>query len=145
MTCDAATLRSVRRLVFILLLAILPIQFSWAVASSYCQHEAGSASEHFGHHQHKHRAAADDASKDQKAGVLAGADDDCDFCHLGGAQTMADLPSSIVFSDGGSTLFAYGWPYESQIASGPERPERPAPLPAVRFGGVVVIGSLLYA
>ena len=132
-----------RRFVFILLMAILPIQFSWAAVTSYCRHETGNASNHFGHHQHQHRAAPDDASKDQKADVPAGADNDCGTCHLSGAQTIAGQTSSVFASEGASPLFEFGWLYDSHISSGPERPDRPAPTPAVRFGGAVVIGSLL--
>lgn len=131
-----------RRLVLLLFLAILPIQFSWAAVTSYCRHEAGIASEHFGHHQHQHRAASDDAPKDQQAGSLGGADSDCSICHLNGAQTFARLTSSIVLSDGASSLIEYGCLYDSHIAAVPERPDRSASTPAVRFGGAVVIGSL---
>ena len=31
------------------LLIVLPLQISWAVAATYCQHETGST-QHFGHH-----------------------------------------------------------------------------------------------
>ena len=37
------------------LLIVLPLQISWAVAATYCQHETGST-QHFGHHDHKHHA-----------------------------------------------------------------------------------------
>jgi hypothetical protein len=44
-----------RRWLSIFLLIVLPLQISWAVAATYCQHETGST-KHFGHHDHKHQA-----------------------------------------------------------------------------------------
>ena len=56
-----------RRVILSLLILLLPLQFSWAVAASYCQHEdqvesrvqpsAGGGVSHFGHHEHEHQAA----------------------------------------------------------------------------------------
>lgn len=41
-----------RRIVSLVLAFIMAFQFSWAVAGTYCMHETGRASEHFGHHPH---------------------------------------------------------------------------------------------
>lgn len=142
---DAATIPTVRRLVFILLLAILPIQFSWAAVTSYCRHETGSATKHFGHHQHQHRAVTGDVSKNPEAGSLTGTDNDCEICHLSAAQTILDVTGSVVGPQSESPRFEYGWRYESYIATGPERPDRDHPTPAVRLGGAVVIGACLLA
>lgn len=130
---------------FIFLLAILPIQFSWAAVTSYCRHETGSAAKHFGHHQHQHPTTATDASKDPKAGSVAGADVDCGICHLSAAQTILDSTSNALPRQSESPRFEYGWRYDSYIASGPERPDRHVTTPAVRYGGAVVIGPLLLA
>ncbi|WP_431257108.1 hypothetical protein ACQ86G_20830 [Roseateles chitinivorans] len=47
-----------RRWLTVFLLILLPLQLSWAVAATYCAHEADPAVNHIGHHQHRHEAAA---------------------------------------------------------------------------------------
>ncbi|WP_431262205.1 hypothetical protein ACQ859_18795 [Roseateles chitinivorans] len=46
-----------RRWLTVFLLILLPLQLSWAVAATYCTHEADPAVNHIGHHQHRHEAA----------------------------------------------------------------------------------------
>jgi hypothetical protein len=46
-----------RRLILILLLTVMPLQWSWAAIASFCQHEAGRAEQHLGHHVHEHAGA----------------------------------------------------------------------------------------
>ena len=41
-----------RRWLSILLLVLLPAQFSWAAVAGYCRHEANPATAHPGHHEH---------------------------------------------------------------------------------------------
>ncbi|AKJ31899.1 cation efflux protein, CzcI family [Caldimonas brevitalea] len=89
-----------RRWLSIFFLVLLPLQFSWAAAASYCQHESGSGVRHFGHHEHVHQgaSAAVDAADDNtgEAGQLFGLDDvDCASCHFGCSQPVTsclDLP-----------------------------------------------------
>ena len=51
----AATMLSMRRWLTILLVLVMPLQFSWAAASVYCtHHEDGDAARHFGHHADQH-------------------------------------------------------------------------------------------
>lgn len=46
-------IQSVKKLLIILMLLALPLQFTWAAAAAYCQHEKTTAAEaHFGHHKH---------------------------------------------------------------------------------------------
>jgi hypothetical protein len=96
-----------RRWLLILLIAVLPLQFSWAAAASYCEHEevqAGMA--HFGHHQHQHHEAGcgdsahgadhghDQAAKKSPLDI----DSDCSFCHLGGTAVPVaalDTPPAV--------------------------------------------------
>lgn len=75
-----------RRWLSIFLLIILSLQMSWAVAASYCQHEAGGA-QHFGHHEHTHQAAGGEQLADETS---LSADNDCPLCH---AASVAALPS----------------------------------------------------
>jgi hypothetical protein len=65
-----------RRCLAILLLALLPFQFSWAAVATYCAHEAPAAVAHVGHHEHQHQGAV----ADKAAGA---ADLDCSHCHGG--------------------------------------------------------------
>jgi Protein of unknown function (DUF2946) len=72
-----------RRWLAILMLALLPLQFSWAAVAAYCGHETGQHAEHLGHHEHRHtgqsHADQDRAATDQNA--PAGFDFDCGHCH----------------------------------------------------------------
>ncbi len=94
-----------RRWLCLFMLMILPLQLSWAVAASYCQHEQGADVRHYGHHQHEHQPghqhphqhapqpqeSPDDASHADKAAVdkaLTTTDSDCAACHLGALQPV---------------------------------------------------------
>lgn len=50
-----------RRFLALVLLALLPLQLSWAAVASYCEHEA-TATGHFGHHGHAHHADTGDTT-----------------------------------------------------------------------------------
>ena len=76
-----------RRRLAIVLLALLPLQFSWAAVASYCGHETQAATGHFGHHGHPQHADAPvdvtplvdpQAAGDNTSGAL---DVDCSHCH----------------------------------------------------------------
>jgi hypothetical protein len=80
-----------RRWFAILVLALLPLQFSWAAVAAYCGHETGPHAQHLGHHEHQHLGPAsvdtDGAPADQ--GAPAGLDFDCGHCH----GTCASMPA----------------------------------------------------
>ena len=112
-----------RRLVLICMVLLLPVQWTWAAAASYCAHETGLASKHFGHHDHQHKAASSEASKDGKS-APAGLDTDCDYCHLSGLQWIAPV-QALVLSPTVAALPPDGPPLRgSHLTSGPERPDR---------------------
>ncbi|MBF8178743.1 MAG: cobalt-zinc-cadmium resistance protein [Burkholderiaceae bacterium] len=46
-------IQTVKKLLIILMLLALPLQFTWAAAAAYCQHENATAGAHFGHHKHQ--------------------------------------------------------------------------------------------
>lgn len=75
----------------ILMLALLPLQFSWAAVAVYCEHESGQAAQHLGHHDHDHASLsnADQASAPSDQGSPAGFDFDCGHCH----GTCASMPA----------------------------------------------------
>jgi hypothetical protein len=83
-------IRSVLRLLIVVLLWIVPLQMSYAAASSYCSSsEQGSVASHFGHHVHKHLPSG---GADNNAGKL-GIDLDCGFCHLAGGHIVVGVPA----------------------------------------------------
>lgn len=70
-----------RRWLTILLLVMMPLQLGWAAIGSYCQHESGSQTKHFGHHAHQHTSQAgdeDDDGPDPQSGKNP--HDDCNAC-----------------------------------------------------------------
>ena len=73
-----------RRWLALLLLALLPLQFSWAAVAGYCGHEvAAGTGLHLGHHVHQHASSQAD-SADKTAGakpLTASVDLDCGPCH----------------------------------------------------------------
>ncbi len=81
-----------RRWLAIILLTLLPIQFSWAAVASYCEHETTTNAPHVGHHEHQHHAdlsvVTDPGAADQKA--PGSVDLDCGQCH--GSCAAVPLP-----------------------------------------------------
>jgi hypothetical protein len=72
-----------RRWFTIALLALLPFQFTWAAASSYCGHERDVQAQHFGHHEHQQHdgAKVDQGGGDAADKAISGNDLDCVHCH----------------------------------------------------------------
>ncbi len=125
-----------RRIFAILLLAVLPLQFSWAVVASYCGHEEQAGVTHFGHHEHHHHAdnggnaepvadldATADAAGDKAPGAM---DLDCGQCH-GYCSVMFTLPSGLPGAF--STAHPSATLDEAGGVHAPTRPERPQWLP----------------
>jgi hypothetical protein len=111
----------VKKLILILLLVFVPLQFAWAAAGAYCQHEQGMSSFHFGHHAHSHEGkpdAADSKTKSSKVHL------DCHSCHatasaiLVDATTLTLLPSVLEYFEPRPIS------YSSFIPDGPRRPDR---------------------
>jgi hypothetical protein len=78
-----------KRALLILLMLLLPLQFSFAAASAYCADESVKTAEHFGHHEHGDEKVIAEADVEKSAG-----DSDCHFCHSACANSpiaMADL------------------------------------------------------
>jgi hypothetical protein len=116
-----------KRAFLILLLALLPLQYAWAAAAAYCDHEAGKSS-HFGHHTHKKHAEQASAQVDnhdhpdkkhQPAKVHA----DCAACQFG-HQAWLDIESFAPLP-----ITRAAWPpqdilrFTSHIAEGRQRPD----------------------
>ena len=73
------------------MLAVVPLQFSWAAVAAYCAHETGPQAQHLGHHDHQHtvQASADQGTSSQDQNTPAGFDFDCGHCHA----TFASIPA----------------------------------------------------
>jgi hypothetical protein len=110
----------VKKLFLIFLLALLPLQYSWAAGAAYCQHEQGRVT-HFGHHGHRHQAKGDDAKGQDKASAVH---NDCNICQFScQAPFLQTQPNLNVLA-----LKAYPQAppffYFSHIPAGPIRPDR---------------------
>ena len=127
----APTLAAMRRWLCVLLLALLPLQFSWAAVVGYCAHEANATAPHLGHHQHAHEDAslenaATSASADAGGTSAPSALDlDCGHCH--GLGVVVSVPVA-----GPPTLralhHAAPWPARglaSHPTAPPDRPQWP--------------------
>ena len=108
-----------KKLLLILLLTILPIQYSWSMAAVYCQHESETTS-HFGHHGHQHQSLSDEGGDHGKPAKKAHGD--CEVCHhaVQASAPAADAPLMAA----GARTYASPLPsqYLSYIAEGPPRP-----------------------
>ena len=108
------------RLFLLCFALLLPLQFAWAGAAAYCEHETSTArAEHFGHHAHVH-----EAETSQKAGAKFIADADCGACHASGAPLIATLASALALPSAAvhaaPTLLG---PIASALARAPDRPQ----------------------
>ena len=108
-----------RRRIAILLLILLPFQFTWSVAAGFCMHETGAAAKHFGHHFHVHHAG-----KDGKAAAPAGqvVDNDCAACHLDGPSLPPALP--LISTSQAPAVFETSVVI-APLSAPPSLPERP--------------------
>ena len=121
-----------RRLLAIVLLALLTLQFSWAAVASYCKHETQAGAGHFVHHEHQHHGDttvdADPAVDPQAEGnkTPGAMDVDCGHCH-GHCSVMltlsGGLPGLLAAAPPGASADEVG------AAQTPTRPERPQWLP----------------
>ncbi len=108
-----------KKLIFMLAL-VFTVQVSWAVASSYCMHETGSDAQHFGHHDHQHKADPDTPQSPKSK--LVECDSDCDFCHHSFANIFLVQSFNFVFSNTASVTEFPLSDYQSYIPDGLIKP-----------------------
>jgi hypothetical protein len=113
-----------KHLIAIVVAVLLPLQLSWGVAATYCQHETTpQGAKHFGHHTHVHTDAQQEAKA--SSGKLM-TDVDCSFCHASPAAALPDfdaLPSARVQT---SVPLSLGNPrHPSAPQRTPDRPQWP--------------------
>ncbi|MFN0316358.1 MAG: hypothetical protein ACKVQA_15135 [Burkholderiales bacterium] len=102
----------------VLLLILLPLQWSAAAVAGYCQHETGVAAKHTGHHNHKHDGSANEKTPQPSAQTH----NDCGMCHLscGGAVSLGSGRDVLPFR---ALMSARNIPhFLSAFTSRPERP-----------------------
>jgi hypothetical protein len=105
-----------RRWLLVFLMAILPLQLSWAAVARCCQHEPAQVV-HFGDHEREvHDEGAVARDPHVKKSLLT-VDDDCGSCQLCHAQVLAPptLPPRVALQP---TLRGL------HISALPERPDR---------------------
>lgn len=117
-------MRAVHRLIAIILLAFMPLQFSWAAVESYCALEAAAEVEHFGHHEHLQQVVdAVDGAATADTSAAATPDTDCSHCHCHCPAMLGDAaaarhkvsnarPSAALDADG-----------RAHASARPERPQ----------------------
>lgn len=114
-----------RRWLAILLLVLLPLQFSWAGVAGYCMHESGAAADHLGHHDHAdhpHGASVSDKAKSDSSPSTA-ADLDCSHCH-GHCAGMLDIPVGLkAHALGSAPPRLAEAPSADHLPAQPERPQ----------------------
>lgn len=71
-----------RRFLAALLLALLPVQFAFAVAANYCDDAGKCSTSHFGHHECGKASSPAKSDDSKKSGH------DCGICHLSHAQAF---------------------------------------------------------
>lgn len=110
-----------KRFLLILLLVLVPFQFAWATAGSYCQHETGASSVHFGHHAHQHQGKADTSNAKAKLGKI---DIDCPSCHGAGCALFLTHVEPVTVPLDKTAAEPRVLLYTSHIPDGPRRPDR---------------------
>lgn len=112
------------RLVALLLALLMPLQFVWGAAATYCGHESSGvatlkAVQHFGHHEHVHKADAKKAADTKLVG-----DNDCGTCHATCSAVTTDpvaatglLPAARRF------VMPPASPPASALTRAPDRPQ----------------------
>jgi Protein of unknown function (DUF2946) len=114
-----------RRWLAILMLVLLPLQFSWAAVAAYCGHETGQHAQHLGHHEHQHSGSAnvhaDPGSADPNA--PAGFDFDCGHCHASGAGLPAPAEGMVPLTLATHPATPVEGAVRTLAQSPPERPQ----------------------
>ncbi len=103
----------------LLILLVLPLQWSYAAVADYCQHEeAAEGQNHVGHHEHKHiNKTPEDKAKKGSFGDL-----DCPSCQHSTPVAMIHLPTTSApqFATTQITFLSQSIPHRS-----PDNPFRP--------------------
>lgn len=105
-----------------LFVVLLPLQSVWAASSAYCAHEADFASQHIGHHSHKHAEGTADDETDEGSPSAKTTHNDCGLCHFGHCSYIS---SKIKLNLIDSNASPAGSALRLSLADIVTRPERP--------------------
>ncbi|MGV3741162.1 MAG: cation efflux protein, CzcI family [Burkholderiaceae bacterium] len=111
-----------KRLLLILLLAILPLQATWAAVATYCQHEKESTSRHFGHHQHEHEHQHAQAEEQQKDSSIK-FHTDCLTCQAAAAAMIIPAVDAVPVETASAVQVSSDPLLTSFPSSRPEKPK----------------------
>lgn len=114
-------IRSVKKLLAILLLVVVPFQFAWGAAAVYCQHEQGASVQHFGHHTHQHHNVN---GKSDHIGTLSQQHKDCGYCHALSPASMSATAQTMTIPLGSIPAEPPVVSFTSHIPEGPREPDR---------------------
>lgn len=107
-----------KKLLLILLLTILPIQYAWSMAAVYCQHEPSKVT-HFGHHGHQHQAQS---GEDPDHGKPVKVHSDCEVCHHAVQASVLEDSGVMMPAADATHVSPLLSAYLSYISDGPVRP-----------------------
>ena len=112
-----------RRLIAVLMLALLPFQFSWSAVAAYCMHESStSQSQHLGHHEHQHEAKGGNGQAEKSSQGAGAFDVDCSVCHGAGIGALSWSDAKPAFSHDSRVESSPG---QRLLAVTPTPPDRP--------------------
>ena len=110
------------RLLVLFLALLLPLQFAWAGAAEFCQHETEPALKaHLGHHEHQHKGEGEGK---KSTGTKFAVDADCHVCNAAGtpliSSTLVLMPAVALVARVGERKTR---PLTSALARAPDRPQ----------------------
>lgn len=112
-----------KRFLYMIALAFI-LQLNWGIASAYCMHESGKASQHFGHHQHKHHSTNAAGDKDNSSTPKkAATHPDCASCSHGSLGIFAWMAEIAQPPSTDHDLFAPPPQQPAPYLGLPERPQ----------------------
>ena len=116
-----------KKLFLILMLFLLPLQYTWAMVASYDTHGAQDTQAHFGHHEHQateNHTDSIDLAGDNEGNAntqTAKIHDHFGFSHMSSGEVLShDLP--IFVSEAKQFSIQYLFTYHSPPNYQPERP-----------------------
>ena len=116
-----------KKLFLILMLFLLPLQYTWAMVASYDIHGAQETQAHFGHHEHQATEGHAEKNKSDKNTQTAKIHDHFGFSHMSSCEVLShDFP--IFVSEAKQFSIQYLFTYHSPPNYQPERPNWISPV-----------------
>ncbi|WP_367576081.1 cation efflux protein, CzcI family [Noviherbaspirillum album] len=114
-------IRAVKKLLLILLITFLPLQYAWAAAAAYCQHEQETQqTSHIGHHTHQHQSTDEEVQEPNKSKQVHS---DCGVCHFSAQVSFLATFVSGVPPNDVVHIAPLSPSYSSHIPDGPHKPD----------------------